>query len=48
MIANTVYMDSYMLEHPVLRPGKVCICSFPGSKAAAYSELDPHDAFRHY
>ncbi len=38
-------MDTYMLEHPVLRPGKVCICSFPGSKAAGYSELDPHYAF---
>jgi len=45
MIANKVYMDTYMLEHPVLRPGKVCICSFPGSKASSYSELDPHDAF---
>ncbi len=44
MITNKVYMDTYLLEHPVLRPGKVCICSFPGSEAAGYSDLDPHDA----
>jgi len=46
MITNKVYMDTYLLKHPVLKPGKVCICSFPGSKAAGYSEFDQHNAFR--
>ncbi len=46
MIANHLHMDTYLLEHPVLRPGKVCICSFPGSKVARYSGIDPQNAFK--
>lgn len=46
MITNDLYMDTYLLEHPVLRPGKVCICSFPGSKAARYSGINPQNAFK--
>lgn len=46
MITNDLYMDTYLLEHPVLRPGKVCICSFPGSKATRYSGIDSQNAFK--
>jgi hypothetical protein len=42
-----LHMDTYTLTHTALGSGRLCLCSFPGSKMSARTSDQSKAAFRH-
>jgi ADP-ribosyl-[dinitrogen reductase] hydrolase len=42
-----LYMNTYTLTHTALGSGRLCLCSFPGSKMSARTSDQSKAAFRH-